>query len=93
MTTKNTTPNTGFETWEVTKTYTDFVLETTQKTFDQSLALTEKMTGLWLDGAKKAQELAVKQTETAFQMAEAAQTQMKSASDRWVKMVQDFSAN
>jgi hypothetical protein len=96
MTTKKTETQTGFEMFEeTTKTYTDFLFETIQKSFDQALAMSEKMAGTWLESAKKAQELAqttaVKQTEAAFQMAEAAQTQMKTASDRWVKMAQDFS--
>jgi len=98
MTTKNTTTPTGFEMWEgYTKSYTDLLLETTQKTFDQSLALSERMAGMWLDTAKKAQELAqstaLKETEAAFQMAEAAQTQMKTASDRFAKMVKEYSVN
>ncbi|MCB9135558.1 MAG: hypothetical protein H6636_09030 [Anaerolineales bacterium] len=94
MTTKKNETQTGFETFEeTTKTYTDFLFETTQKSFEQALAMSEKMTGMWLENAKKAQELTVKQTEAALQMAEAAQTQMKTASDRWVKMTKDFSAN
>lgn len=94
MTTKKTETQTGFEMFEEnTKTYTDFVFETTQKSFDQALAMSEKLAGMWLDNAKKAQDLTVKQTEAALQMAEAAQTQMKTASDRWVKMTKDFSAN
>jgi len=92
MTTKKTETQTGFEMFEEsTKTYTDFLFETTQKSFDQALAMSEKMAGMWLDTAKKAQELAVQQTEAAFQMAESAQTQVKTASDRWVKMTKDFS--
>ena len=94
MTTKKTETQTGFEMFEeTTKTYTDFLFETTQKSFEQALALNEKMAGLWLDTAKKAQELTLKQTESALQMAEAAQAQMKTSSDRWVKMTKDFSAN
>ena len=91
--TTQTTP-TGFEMFEeTTKTYTNFLFETTQKSFEQALAMSEKMTGMWLENAKKAQEVALKQTESALQMAEAAQAQMKTASDRWVKMTKDYSAN
>ncbi|NUM46190.1 MAG: hypothetical protein HUU38_15925 [Anaerolineales bacterium] len=91
-------PPTGFEMFEeTTKTYTNFLFETTQKSFEQALAMSEKMTGMWLENAKKAQEMvqstALKQTESALQMAEAAQAQMKTASDRWVKMTKDYSAN
>ncbi|HNB50992.1 MAG TPA: hypothetical protein PK530_03570 [Anaerolineales bacterium] len=91
--TTQTTP-TGFEMFEeTTKTYTNFLFETTQKSFEQALAMSEKMTGMWLENAKKAQEVALKQTESALQMVEAAQAQMKTASDRWVKMTKDYSAN
>jgi len=94
MTTNKTETQTGFEILEEnTKTYTDFLFEATQKSFDQALAMSGKVAGLWLDAAKKGQELTLKQTEAAFEMAEAAQAQMKTASDRMVKMMKDFSAN
>jgi hypothetical protein len=94
MTTKKTEVQPPFQVWEdYAKTYSDFVVETTQKTFDQTLALSEKVAGMWLDNARKAQELTLKESEAALKLAEKAQTQMKTASDRWVKMVKDFSIN
>jgi len=67
---------------EVTRTAADQLIEATQKSFEAALAMQERMTGMWMENLKKLQELSLKETETAFEMAEALQDQMKAAAER-----------
>ena len=94
MTTKNNTQPAGFETWEKqAKSFADTMLETTRQGLQQTIAMSERMAELWLDAARKAQELSLKETEAALALAEDVQSQWKTASDRMTKMVKEFSAN
>jgi hypothetical protein len=80
--------------WEdYSKSYTDMVVEMTQRSFDQSLALSEQIAGIWMDAAKKTQDLMMKETEAAMKLAEETQAQMKTASDKVMEMTKNFSAN
>jgi hypothetical protein len=94
MTTKKNDTQTAFEMWEqYSKSYTDFMFQATRKAFDQSIALGERMSGMWLDAARKTQAFVLHESETALKMAQEAQAQAKTAADRWVKMGEQFSAN
>lgn len=94
MATKKAQKPTNVEMLEdYTKSYTDFLFETTQSAFDQTLALSERMMGMWMGSLKKAQELSIKESEAAFEMAETLQTQLKDNSEKVVNMMKDFSTN
>jgi len=80
----------SLENWEeATRTTTDQLIEATQASFDHVLALQERMVGMWMDNLKKMQELTIKESEAAFEMAESFQEQIKAAAERTTKMVQE----
>ena len=95
MTTKKTEmPTNTFQIWdEYAKTYSDMIVEMTRRNLDQSLAVSEQIAGIWMDAARKAQTMIVKESEAALKLAETTREQVKTASDKVAKMMGDFSAN
>ncbi len=75
------------ENWDsMTSEASEQLLEATQKSFDQALAMHERMVGMWLDNLQKLQNLSLKESEAAFKAAEAFQAQVKEVAERTSKM-------
>lgn len=85
----NKTLKSGFELWqEYAQAYTDFVIEATQHTLEQSLAARERLDKVWTDTVKKAQALTEQEQEIALGLAEVFQAQAKSVSERLSKLME-----
>jgi Cdc6-like AAA superfamily ATPase len=78
----------AIESWEeVTNATADQLLVTAQKSFDQAMALQERMMNMWLDSFKRLQDLSIRESEAAYEVAEKLQDQMKAAAERASKMM------
>ncbi len=82
MATKKTV-NDGFDAWqEYAQSYTDLVVEATQRTVDSTLAFRQRLGQVVADATKKAQDLSAQEQEIWLGAAEAFQAQAQSATER-----------
>jgi hypothetical protein len=94
MPAKKTETPTPFQIWDETaRTYSERLFEMTRRNIDQTLAMNEKISEMWIDAAAKTQALAVKQTEAALELAETTREQVKTASEKITRMMGEFSTN
>jgi phosphoserine phosphatase len=78
----------GFEMWQgYVGAYTDFVVEATQRTVEQSVASYERVHQVMADAVKKTQVLNAQGQEVALGAAEVFYAQAQSTSERVAKMV------
>ncbi len=84
----------GFAWWQgYTQAYADFVVETTQKALEQSLALRQQLDQVVADALEKAQELSVQEQKMALVAVDAFQAQVQTAAKHFEKWLTAGTAN